>query len=319
MGETVFGGNERDINLNDVLVSVIVPNYNHAKFLKERLESIFNQSYQDFELIILDDYSTDNSRDIIENYRHLKNVSIYYNSKNSGSPFKQWKKGIKLAKGKYIWIAESDDLAEPIFLETMIQKLKLGHGLAYCRSGDVDEKGNKKSDFFWADGLDENRWKSDYENNGKEEISNFLVYRCTIPNASACVFEKKYAPLDCGFERMRYSGDWLFWIKLLEKTSLAYSTKTLSHFRHHEGSTRNKKSPRQELKKKLEIISIIEAIRKKFKLGLPNENEFSKYDWVIKGFYRQLMIPDNLKLRLIFYSNRYFPNLYPNYRLLFKK
>ena len=301
------------------MVSVIVPNYNHAKFLKKRLDSIFSQTFQDFELIILDDCSTDTSREIIEGYRHLSNVSVHYNSKNSGSPFKQWKKGIKLAKGKYIWIAESDDLAEPTFLETMVEKLKAGHGLAYCRSGDIDQFGDKKSDFFWADGLDENRWKSDYENNGKDEISNFLVYRCTIPNASACVFEKKYAPSDCGFERMRYSGDWLFWIRLLENSSVSYSSLTLSYFRHHQGSTRNKKTPKQELRKKLEIISIIEAIRKKFKLGLPHENEFSKYDWVIKGFYRQLMIPDNLKHRLIFYSNRYFPNLYPNYRLLFKK
>jgi len=301
------------------MISVIVPNYNHAKYLKIRIDSIINQTYKDFELIILDDCSSDNSKEIIESYRHLPNVSIHYNAKNSGSPFKQWKKGIMLAKGKYIWIAESDDVAEPEFLETMIQKLMGGHGLAYCRSVDINEDGRKKSDFFWADGLDENRWKNDFESSGKDEIKNFLVYRCTIPNASACVFEKRYAPLNFRFEKMRFCGDWLFWIKLLEKTSIAYSSKTLSHFRHHEGSTRNKKTAKEELIKKLEIISIIESTRKKYKLGLPHENEFSKYDWVIKGFYRQLMIPNNLKHRLIFYSNRYFPNLYPNYRLLFKK
>lgn len=301
------------------MISVIVPNYNHSKFIKERLDSIFSQTFQDFEVIILDDYSTDNSREIIESYRKLPNVSIYYNVKNSGSPFKQWKKGIKLAKGKYIWIAESDDVAEPTFLETMVQKLKVGHGLAYCRSGDIDENGDKKSDFFWADGLNENRWKNDFENNGKDEIKNFLVYRCTIPNASACVFEKSYASLNSGFDKMRFCGDWLFWIKVLEKTSVTYSSKTLSHFRYHQGSTRNKKSPKEELKKKLEIISIIESTRKKYKFGLPMESEFSKYDWIIKGFYQQLMIPDSLKHRLIFYSNRHFPNLYPNYRLLFKK
>jgi glycosyltransferase involved in cell wall biosynthesis len=301
------------------LVSVIVPNYNHSKFIKERLDSICSQTFQDFELIILDDYSTDNSREIIESYRQLPNVSIYYNAKNSGSPFKQWKKGIKLAKGKYIWIAESDDVAEPAFLETMVQKLIGGHGLAYCRSADINENGGKKSDFFWADGLDENRWKSDYENKGKDEIKNFLVYRCTIPNASACVFEKKYAPLDCGFDKMRFCGDWLFWIKLLEKTSIDYSAKTLSHFRHHEGSTRNKKSSKQELKKKLEIISIIESTRKHYKLGLPNESEFKFYDWIIKGFYRELMIPIKLKHKLIFFSNRYFPDFYNRYRNLLKK
>lgn len=300
------------------MISVIIPNYNHAKFLKERIDSILNQTFQDFELIILDDCSTDNSREIIESYRQLPNVSIFYNSKNSGSPFKQWKKGIKLAKGKYIWIAESDDFAEPTFLERMMQILEKGNGLAYCRSMDVDQNGIKKNDFFWADGLDKNRWKSDYENNGVDEIKNHLVYRCTIPNASACVFEKELAPLNCGFEKMRYCGDWLFWIKLLENTSIGFSAETLSHFRHHEGSTRNKKNERQELKKKLEIVSIIESTRKKYNLSLPQEQEFEKYDWVVKGFHRELLIPKQLKHKIIFYSNRFFPDLYSKYWLKLK-
>jgi glycosyltransferase involved in cell wall biosynthesis len=264
----------------------------------------------------LDDCSTDNSREIIESYRNTENVSIHYNSKNSGSPFKQWKKGIMLARGEYIWIAESDDLAEPTFLETMVQKLIGGHGLAYCRSGDINENGEKKSDFFWADGLDEKRWKSDFENVGVEEIKNYLIYRNTIPNASACVFEKKFTPLDCGFDKMRFCGDWLFWIKLLENTSVSYTSETLSHFRHHGSSTRNEKTPKEELTKKLEIISIIESTRKKINLGMPSANEFNNYDWVTKGFYRQLIIPKKLKYRIIFYSNRYFPNLYSSYRKL---
>jgi glycosyltransferase involved in cell wall biosynthesis len=298
--------------------SVIIPNFNHAEFLKVRIDSILQQTYQNFELIILDDCSTDHSKEIIESYRSFPNVRIFYNQHNSGSPFKQWKKGISLATGQYLWIAESDDLAEPLFLETMLGILKKGHGLAYCRSSDIDESGNKKSDYFWADGLDESRWKNSFENIGKDEIENFLVYRNTIPNASACVFEKKFAPLNCGFEKMRYCGDWLFWIKLVENTSLGYTPNTLSSFRHHVGSTRNKKNIKQELKKKLEIISIIESTRKEYNLGLPQTKEFEKYDWVVKDFYRQLVIPSDYKQKLIFYSNRYFPRLYPNYRRLFK-
>jgi hypothetical protein len=134
------------------------------------------------------------------------------------------------------------------------------------------------------------------------------------PNASACVFEKKFAPLNSGFEKMRFCGDWLFWIKLLENTSISYTSDSLSHFRHHGSSTRNQKTPKEELKKKLEIILIIESTRKKFRMGLPNEHEFAMYDWVINGFYRQLIIPKRLKDRIIFYSNRYFPNMYSRYR-----
>ncbi len=102
-------------------VSVIVPNYNHESFLQQRIDSILNQTYQDFELILLDDASSDASISIIENYRYEEKVSeIVLNTVNSGSPFKQWIKGIKLAKGEFIWIAESDDFAEPTFLETTV-------------------------------------------------------------------------------------------------------------------------------------------------------------------------------------------------------
>jgi glycosyltransferase involved in cell wall biosynthesis len=70
------------------IVSVIIPNYNHAPFLKERIESVLNQSFQDFEVILLDDCSTDNSRDIIEQYRHHPRVSnIIFNEQNTGNTF----------------------------------------------------------------------------------------------------------------------------------------------------------------------------------------------------------------------------------------
>ena len=75
------------------MVSVIIPNYNHSAFLKERIQSVLNQTYSDFELIILDDCSSDKSRDIIESFRSNPKVShIIYNDRNSGSTFRQWNK-----------------------------------------------------------------------------------------------------------------------------------------------------------------------------------------------------------------------------------
>ena len=97
-------------------VSVVVPNYNHGRFLPQRIDSILGQTFQDFELILLDDCSTDNSRMILSSYAGDPRVRIEFNSANSGSPFKQWNKGVRLARGEYVWIAESDDYAEPRFL-----------------------------------------------------------------------------------------------------------------------------------------------------------------------------------------------------------
>lgn len=72
------------------LISVIIPNYNHALFLKQRIDTVLNQTFQDFEVIILDDCSTDSSREIIEQYRgHSKISNIIFNDKNSGGVFKQ--------------------------------------------------------------------------------------------------------------------------------------------------------------------------------------------------------------------------------------
>lgn len=105
-------------------VSVIVPNYCHAPYLEQRIESILQQTFQDFELILLDDCSTDGSREILERYRNHPKVSgIFYNERNSGSPFKQWEKGLSKATGDYVWIAESDDFSSPCFLERCVRIL----------------------------------------------------------------------------------------------------------------------------------------------------------------------------------------------------
>ena len=73
--------------------SVIVPNYNHGAFLEERIQSILNQTYPHYELILLDDASSDSSRSMIESYRsHPRVKAIDINTVNSGSVFLQWQK-----------------------------------------------------------------------------------------------------------------------------------------------------------------------------------------------------------------------------------
>src|SRR5579862_3200293 len=117
-------------------VSVIVPNYNHAKYLRRRVESILEQTFQDFELILLDDCSTDESRSILSSYAGDPRVKIEFNTANSGSTFKQWNRGARLANGKYLWIAESDDYADKRLLERLTEVLEADPKItfAYCRS-----------------------------------------------------------------------------------------------------------------------------------------------------------------------------------------
>src|ERR1700752_894581 len=111
-------------------VSVVVPNYNHARFLQKRIESILRQSYQDFELILLDDCSTDDSQAILSQYAGDARVRLEFNPVNSGSTFKQWNKGVGLARGKYVWIAESDDYAAKMLLG----RIRVGRAYAVAQS-----------------------------------------------------------------------------------------------------------------------------------------------------------------------------------------
>lgn len=125
------------------LVSIIVPNFNHAEYLSERLGSIFQQTYTNFEVIILDDHSTDYSLEIIDSFRaDSRLVGIVVNEINVGSPFMQWKKGLELAKGKIGWIAESDDVSDSTFLQKMVDFYMENHlVMCYSLSKKIDSKG----------------------------------------------------------------------------------------------------------------------------------------------------------------------------------
>ena len=211
-------------------VSVIIPNYNHAKYLKQRIDSILNQTYQDFELIILDDSSTDTSKEIIEYYRSDPKVSyIAYNKENGGTPFKQWNKGIELAIGEWIWIAESDDYAEPEFLEKLMEQAEkyTNVGLLYCTNHWVDKNGVKVLPTLEDKSIDV------YD--GKYYILNRMLYENEIPNVSSTLFKKKiYKLIDNKlYENMKLCGDWFFYILLSEQSDVLALNKAYSNYRLH--------------------------------------------------------------------------------------
>ena len=216
------------------LVSVIIPNYNHAKFLDERIQSVLNQTYQNFEVIILDDKSTDNSVELINNYRDNPHVShVVVNEENSGSTFKQWHKGFGLAKGEIIWIAESDDSCDKSLLETLVRGYVDNHAvLAFCRSFIYDIHGNKsifpqQMVFPW-----------DIVMQGKSFISKYLINSNSVANASSVIFNRNVAmTIDKQYMTMQSAGDWLFWIELMEQGNVYFCTKELNYFRLHGTNT----------------------------------------------------------------------------------
>ena len=224
--------------MNNPFVSVIIPNYCHSKFLDERIMSVLNQTYQNFELIILDDCSPDNgaSKAVIEKYRNNPKVSqIVYNEVNSGSTFKQWNKGFDLAKGELIWIAESDDSCENTLIEKLVVYFEndMKCVLSFCSSNKVDYNGNviekQRSELKSA------KWE------GLDFIRERLYYSNAIGNASAAIFKKDIAvQIDKTYMSYKGSGDLLFWIELSQKGKVYFVGERLNKFRQHTNNTTNK-------------------------------------------------------------------------------
>lgn len=228
-------------------ISVIIPNYNHALYLRKRIESILNQTYQDFEIIIMDDYSQDNSLEIIHEFQnHPKVAKILINQVNGGSTFKQWNHGINEASGEYVWIAESDDYADSTFLERLhtCARRHPSSGIIYCESWVIDENNitlNKASE--WSLSTGNSRWQNDFFNTGVQECSDYLVSQNTIPNASAVIFKKSiYEKAGDADISMRLAGDWLQWAKMLLISDIVFVAEPLNYYRTHTGTVRKNAS-----------------------------------------------------------------------------
>ncbi|HXG82925.1 MAG TPA: glycosyltransferase [Pyrinomonadaceae bacterium] len=217
-------------------VTVIIPNYNHGDYLSQRIDSVVNQTFQDFEVVILDDCSTDNSREVIELYRNHPKVSrIIYNDSNSNNTFKQWDKGIETARGEFIWIAESDDYCEPTFLDELVPPLLNNSNivLSYCQSMFFSESGEvlaimKASEMHSVV-------------NGEKYALEKMMGGTSIPNASMVVFRKSAVekiPRD--YADMRYCGDWLFWTYICLLGDISISGKVLNYYRRHSNNVASK-------------------------------------------------------------------------------
>ena len=220
--------------MNTYLVSVVIPSYNHARFLEKRIESILNQTYQDFEIIILDDCSPDGgaSRKVIEKYRGNSRVShIIYNEKNSGSTFIQWKKGFEIARGKYIWIAESDDMADSTMLEKFVSELEHDDKtvLVFSKLRFIDENGEE----FEFEQPVKYATKQKIEN--LKFIKKHMIQNNSIYNASGVVFRKStLSGIDYDFMNYKAAGDYLFWLELLHrKGNVVFLPEKLDFFRRH--------------------------------------------------------------------------------------
>lgn len=220
--------------MHNPLVSVIIPNYNHAKYLQQRIDSVLKQTYENYEIIILDDNSTDNSIDIINKYKNNPHVShIVLNEINSNNPFIQWSKGIEMAKGELIWIAESDDYASSDFLYILVNQIKKNPNaiLAFSHSYLIDS-----DDCIININPHKNSGNSIVVHRGNVFAKDVLTNGNYIYNASMVIFKRSaYSNIkEKTYQHFRSCGDWLFWMNLCLQGEVIEVCTKLNYFRQHQ-------------------------------------------------------------------------------------
>lgn len=225
-------------------VSAVVPNYNYAKYLHARLDSVLDQTYPITEVIILDDRSTDNSCQIIEEYqqKYPLKIKTCINTENSGSVFAQWEKGLSMATGEYVWIAEADDLAAPNFVESLIHQMEKCKNpiLAYAQSYMIDSDGEITAPNYWCytDDVDPVIWRNDYILDSHKEIIDHMSVKNTIPNVSAVLFKNgDFTSAIREARKYTVAGDWAFYVEVMKQEGeVGFVADSLNYHRRHANS-----------------------------------------------------------------------------------
>ncbi len=235
------------VGLPQPKISVVVPNYNYARYLPLRLGSIDAQSVPIYELIVLDDVSSDDSLEVLDTLRSSlrSDYKVIRNETNSGSVFRQWLKGVELAKGDFVWIAEADDAANPEFLAATLRPMLIDPEvvMAFSQSKQLDENGHVVADSYleYCRDIDTQIWRTSYIERGDEEVRRALSIKNTIPNVSAVLFRRDAVAralresLD-EILSFKIAGDWVTYLRILAHGKIAFCAESLNEHRRHSQS-----------------------------------------------------------------------------------
>lgn len=288
---------KRQQNLDEVpyKISVVVPNYNYATYLYQRMFSILNQDYKLYEILLLDDCSTDLSKDkikeVLDALSPYIKIKSLINEKNSGSAFKQWQKGFDMAKGDYIWIAEADDFCEKNLVSSLVAPIQKDKEIviSYAATAFINADGTirMKTVIPQIDLLQTNHWNTSYVIDGTEELRNYAYLNCTIPNVSSCLIKK--GNYDAFFkEAIEYkqSGDWVFYANVMQTGKIAFVSKTINYYRVHTNNVStmmNKKRHLEEIKKiHSKFIKELQLNEESIK-HMDKRIVFLENEWELKG------------------------------------
>lgn len=222
-------------------VSVVVASYNHAEYLEPRMASLINQTYQDIEILLIDDCSIDNSVEVLRKYESHPKVKLIIREKNGG-----WvavsNQGVEMSVGEFVIFANCDDACDPCMIERLVEAMSANPtaGISYCRSWMIDEDGKLLGDDFLGR---EKAFRMKCYHDAlltKKEMSRFLLHSCVIPNLSAALFRREcYMSAGGLTSAYRVCSDWDLFFRVVARYDVVYIAEPLNEFRQHKATIRS--------------------------------------------------------------------------------
>ena len=247
-------------------VHAFVPSYQHADYLEERIRSIFAQEYPHLRVTVIDDHSTDSSDSVLRTLNKRFPFEYIRREKNSGSPFTAWKYAAENASGELIWICESDDAADPMFLARLVKLMSTRPSikLAYCGSRIIDEVGQVvgSTEQYFEQTFSPTRWRWPFILDGSRELKRFQRFGMEIPNMSSALIDREV--FRCAFSddlaKYHLAGDWLFVGRAMLYGDVAYLPDQLNRFRTHRTTCRNRTSEIRRLAEHLSVATTLTVL-----------------------------------------------------------
>lgn len=204
------------------LVSIIMPSYNTAKYITESINSVIRQTYENWELIIVDDCSNDNTEEIVNSFLRDERIKYFKNERNSGAAISR-NKALREAKGRWIAFLDSDDLWGPEKLEKQINFMeKNNYFFSYSYYQEIDEQGKNLG----------------IEIQGPKKITKFGMYNYCWPGCLTVMYDTKKIGL-IQIKDIRKNNDYAMWLKIIKKVNCYLYPYSLAFYRKRSGSISN--------------------------------------------------------------------------------
>lgn len=204
--------------IND-LVSIIMPSYNTGKFIKESIQSVLNQTHKNWELIIVDDCSTDNTDEKIADFLCDERIKYFKNKKNSGAAVSR-NKALKEANGKWIAFLDSDDLWHPEKLALQLEFMKEnGYKFSYTQYEEIDESGTPIGIYV----------------SGPKHITKTGMYNYCWPGCLTVMYDADFIE-KIQIADIKKNNDYAIWLQAIKKADCYLLEKKLAKYRIRTGS-----------------------------------------------------------------------------------